>query len=122
VLTGQAVARWSDGEPAAVEHATGAGCVRDVGVLVDQASDLTLRPAFRRFARALLAPCGGPRDFTALDAGVRTSLARTGSLAASIALRDRAAEVSRWSPWLFGLAALLLISELAMRRTAVRST
>jgi hypothetical protein len=122
VLTGQAVARWSDGEPAAVEHATGMGCVRDVGVLVDQASDLTLRPSFRRFARALLAPCGGPRDFTPLDVGVRTSLARSGPLAASSALRDRAVEASRWSPWLFGLAALLLLAELAMRRAAVRST
>jgi hypothetical protein len=121
VLTGQAVARWSDGEPAAVEHTTGEGCIRDVGVLVDEASDLTLRPAFRRFARALLAPCGGPRDFAALGPGVRTSLAGTGPLAASSALRDHTADVSRWSPWLLGLAALFLIAELAMRHAGGRA-
>jgi hypothetical protein len=116
VLTGQTIARWSDGEPAIVEHATGEGCVRDVGILIDDASDLTLRQSFRRFAARLLAPCGGRRDLESIDPGTRTALAGTGSLAPAVALRDPAAESSRWSPWLFGLGALLLVGELAMRR------
>jgi hypothetical protein len=120
VLSGQAVAHWSDGEPAAVEHATGEGCIRDVGVLIDDASDLTLRSSFRRFARPLLAPCGGARDFTVVDAGVRAFLAGAGPLAAALTLRDRETESSRWSPWLFALAALLLTGELAIRRAGGR--
>jgi hypothetical protein len=122
VLTGQAVARWADGEPAAVEHATGEGCIRDVGVLIDDASDLALRAPFRAFARSLLAPCGGARDPSAVSPALHASLAGTGPLPVANDLRDRSTEVSRWSPWLFGLAALLLIAELAIRRAQGRAS
>lgn len=121
LMAGRAIARWADGEPAAVEHETGDGCVRDVGVLIDQASDLALRAPFRRFARPFLAPCGGERDLALADTGVRTALAGAGPLTPSSVLRDRATESSRWSPWLFALAALLLTGELAMRRTMGRA-
>lgn len=117
VLTGSSVARWSDGEPAAVEHAVGAGCIRDVGVLIDQASDLTLREPFRRFASALMVPCGGPRSNELIDAATRTTLAGAGPLAAGPSLRDTSTEASRWTPWLLMVGALLLIVELAARRT-----
>jgi hypothetical protein len=120
VMTGSAIARWSDGEPAAVEHETGGGCIRDVGIVIDDASDLTLSAAFRRFADALLAPCGGTRDLTVLDSATRITLAGTGPLAAGVALQDRSTESSRWSPWLFALAALLLTAELALRRSTAR--
>ncbi len=63
------VARWSDGEPAAIEHALGAGCIRDVGVLIDPASDLTLGEPFRQFAAALIAPCDGAIVAERLSAG-----------------------------------------------------
>lgn len=122
VLTGQPVARWSDGEPAAVEHTIGDGCIRDVGVLVDDASDLALRAPFRAFARSLLAPCGGARDPSVVGPALHASLAGTGPLPVASDLRDRATEVSRWSSWLFGLAALLLIAELAIRRAQGRVT
>jgi hypothetical protein len=117
VLEGATVARWSDGTPAAVEHATGDGCIRDVGVLIDDASDLALRPSFRRFAAALLGPCGGAREAAPIDAAMRVSLAGSGPLAAATSLRDRTSELSPWTPWLLALAALLLVGELAMRRT-----
>lgn len=116
VLNGFAVARWADGEPAAVEHAVGNGCIRDVGVLVDKASDLTLRAPFRGFARSMLEPCGGARVTGAIGQATRDSLAGTGSLAAASKLRDRSVEASAWTPWLLGFGALLLIAELAVRR------
>ncbi|HEY9228180.1 MAG TPA: BatA domain-containing protein, partial [Gemmatimonadaceae bacterium] len=121
-LDGNAVARWSDGEPAAVEHATGAGCIRDVGVLIDEASDLALRGPFRRFALDMLAPCGGSRATTPIDAATRASFAGTGALAAATVLRDHSHESSSWTPWLLALAALLLIVELAMRRSEQRAS
>jgi hypothetical protein len=61
---GTVIARWSDGAPAATESGLGAGCVRDVAIPVDPVGDLALRDAFRAFARSMLEPCGGARDFT----------------------------------------------------------
>lgn len=116
VLDGPVIARWSDGEPAAVEHVIGGGCIRDVGVLIDQASDLALRVPFRRFAAELLSPCGGARDVTPIESTIRASLAGDGTLAVARTLRDRSTERSRWTPWLLLLGALLLLGELAMRR------
>jgi hypothetical protein len=121
-LEGDAVARWSDGEPAAVEHAVGAGCIRDVGILLDDASDLALRAPFRRFAAELLVPCGGARATSPIDSTMRIALAGTATLAPAASLRDLATETSRWTPWLLALASLLLIGELAVRRTERRLT
>jgi hypothetical protein len=117
ILDGRPLARWADGEPAAVERAVGAGCIRDVGVLLDQASDLTLRDPFRRFVASLLVPCGGTRSSRPIDSTLRATLAGNGSLASSSTFRDRAAESSRWTPWLLALGSLLLIVELAVRRS-----
>lgn len=117
LLDGRVVARWADGEPAAVEHATGAGCIRDVGVVFDPASDATLRESFRAFARPLLEPCGGATVTTPLDADALKALTGEGALATSDGLRDRSSETSRWTPWLLFAGAGLLILELAMRRS-----
>lgn len=117
LMDGEAVARWADGEPAAVENATGAGCIRDVGVLIDPSSDVTLRAPFRAFAAGLLAPCGGPRASATLSDSALAVLSGGGSLAAGSALRDRGTQASAWTPWLLLLGALLLLLELALRRT-----
>ena len=66
-VEGHAIARWADGEPAAVERAIGHGCIRDVAIVFDPASDVTLRSSFRDFVRPLLDPCGGSRVAAALD-------------------------------------------------------
>lgn len=120
-LGGEAVARWADGEVAAAERPLGNGCIRDVAILFDPSSDVTLRAPFRAFVRALLAPCGGERAFTPIDAPTLATLAGRGSLADAAALRDREGETSRWTPWLLVVAAVLLILELAMRRSHRRT-
>lgn len=117
LLEGAAVARWADGEPAAVEHAVGEGCIRDVGILLDQASDLTLREPFRRFVTSLLVPCGGERAFGPVDSSAHAMLAGAGGNAPSSRLRDRSSEASRWTPWLLAIGALLLTAELGLRRS-----
>jgi len=117
-VNGRAIARWADGEPAAVERAFGAGCVRDVAVLVDPASDVTLRAPFRDFARALLGPCGGTRAFGSADSVTLSRLAGTGPLAAARLFRVAASESSRFTPWLLLLGAGLLLAELGLRRTS----
>lgn len=117
VLEGDAIARWSDGEPAAVEHAVGNGCIRDVAVLIDESSDLTLRAPFRQFAAELIAPCGGALATAQVDSATRVSLAGGDALAAATSVRNRTIESSPWTPWLLALAAVLLLGELALRRT-----
>jgi hypothetical protein len=115
-IQGTTIARWADGAPAAVEHATGAGCIRDIGLLVDPGSDLTLRPAFQRFVMPLLAPCGGFRHTARADSATLAAFDAPGALALAAAFRDRGNESSRYTPWLLALGALLLIVELAVRR------
>jgi len=63
---GVAIARWANGEPAATEMPHGAGCIRDVAISVDPIGDVALRESFLGLARAMLEPCGGARDFTAV--------------------------------------------------------
>jgi hypothetical protein len=119
-LTGNAVARWADGQPAAVEQASGRGCIRDVAMLIDESSDLTLRAAFRSLAYELLAPCEPRRVGSPLDSATMATIAGGGPLAATTTLRDKATEKSRWTPWLLVAAALALIAELSVRRTSSR--
>jgi hypothetical protein len=121
VLEGRPIARWADGEAAAVERSLGAGCVRDVAIIFDPASDATLRPSFRDLVTPLIAPCGGVSSSVPLAAPVLERLAGTGLLATSDALRDRSSETSQWTPWLLFVAAALLTLELAMRRTEKRA-
>lgn len=120
-LVGSPIAYWSDGESAAIEHPTGGGCIRDVGILLDPASDLTLRAPFRTFAAGLLGPCGGIRGTQPANAAMRRVLAGIGPLAPADLVRDRTTESSRWTPWLLAIAAAFLLAELAARRTVRRS-
>jgi hypothetical protein len=118
-LNGHAIARWVDGEPAAVEHSIGRGCVRDVGIVFDPASDITLRAPFRQFVARLLEPCGGVRRTARADPGFIAALMGGPGFprfAPATALRDRTTESSSWTPWLLGLGALLLLIELVVRR------
>jgi hypothetical protein len=121
VIDGRPIAHWADGEIAAVERPLGAGCIRDVAIVFDPSSDITLRAPFREFVRPLLEPCGGARTASPLDSVQVASLTGSGALAASSGLRDRASESSRWTaPLLFAVAALLLL-ELTLRRSAKRA-
>jgi hypothetical protein len=120
VIDGRAIAHWADGEPAAVERPLGGGCIRDVAIVFDPSSDVTLRAPFRAFVRPLLDPCGGARATLPLDGAQAGALTRAGALASSAQLRDRASESSRWTPLLLFAVAALLLLELAMRRSEKR--
>lgn len=123
-LHGNAIVRWADGEAAAVEHAVGGGCIRDVGIVLDPVSDLTLRAPFRRFVARLLEPCGGTRRSGRADSALIASLVggtRFAALAPAAMLRDRASQSSSWAPWLLVLGAALLLTEMAARKMEKRS-
>jgi hypothetical protein len=114
---GTVLARWVDGEPAASEHRVGAGCIRDVSVLIDPASDVTLRSSFARFVAPLVEPCGGLRRTTP-SAGAMRIIAGTGPLATTAALRGREDSSSSGAPWLIALGVLALAIALVVRRPA----
>jgi len=126
LLPGQRVAaRWVDGEPAAIDTPFGAGCVRQVSVAFDEHSDIALRGPFRRLLRALLAPCGGlaptgaPATASAI-AMLRGAGPTLATAAPSAALRTGTTTRSSSAPWLLALGALLLIGEMALRRSPHR--
>lgn len=109
-------ARWVDGEPAAIDRAVGAGCIRDVAVPVPTRGDLVLRPAFGRFVRALAAPCESVNGGPALGDAALRALAGSGPLAARSEIRARENVATPLVPWLLGAALLLALIELLLRR------
>jgi Aerotolerance regulator N-terminal len=124
---GQVVARWVDGEPAAVERAsspgdTTAACERDVAVAIPTAGDVVLRPEYQRFVDAMRAPCGGSGGAVAGDSGrsIGSDLdALRGQGPTRIAARAvAAASVVRVPlvPWLLGAALVAALGELVVRR------
>jgi len=123
-LSGRAIARWADGEAAAVEHVIGRGCIRDVGIIFDPASDITLRAPFRQFAAALLEPCGGNRRIARVDSALLASIVGEAGATRFSPVKgvgDQSSESSTWTPWLLALGAVLLVVEMAVRKAGGRS-
>ena len=111
----RAVAWWADGEPAALEQALGAGCLRTVAIGVPRVGDVALRPALRDLVRALAVPCGGARDLAPMPDDERTALAGGGRLLATSALQPARGERSPLVPWLLATAIALALVELPIR-------
>ena len=117
MVSGSAVvARWADGEPAALERPVGAGCIRDVAVSVPTVGDLVLRPSFVRLLRLMGAPCG-KSNFDRPGAPADPSLlAGSGGLAARGAIRPTEAIAAPLVPWFLAAAFGLGLLELLVRR------
>jgi hypothetical protein len=114
--TGHVDARWADGKRAAVEHVVGKGCIREVGIVLPAAGDITLHPPFQRIARGLLAPCGLVIAETVADsATIARLMGTTRSSARADVLRDAEDRPSTLARWLLALAILLAIAELIVR-------
>lgn len=122
---GRVVARWGDGEPAATEASLGAGCVRGVAVAVSSVGDLALTPAFRHFARRMVAPCN---DALPLERASDSVIARV--LPAVAPVDDAASRVdrratdgpSRAGAWLLAAALALAVAELFVRKGESHAT
>ena len=118
---GAPLARWVDGEPAAVERPLGAGCERDVAVPVTSAGDLVLRRSMRLLVAALAEACGGPTDLAPLGDPQVAVLRGAGALLATDRLAgDGDPGRSPAAAWLLGVAAALLLVEMAVRSRAER--
>ncbi len=120
---GEVVARWIDGEAAAIEWPGATGCVTSVAVPVTPVGDLAIRADFIGLVRTLTSPCLAAREFAPMSPRAIASLEGTGGLAPREAFRARSDTRSWLAPWLLALALAAAIAELFFRRSkAVAAT
>ena len=112
----EVIARWVDGEPAAVEKPDGAGCVRSVAIPVSPVGDFVIRHDFVRFVESLSGVCAGITSLTPADPAVVASLEGRRGLAPREAFQPLRDTRSDLAPWLFALALAAAIAELFVRR------
>lgn len=112
----QVVARWIDGEPAALEWNEGTGCTRSVAVPVTAVGDLVIRRDFVKFVESQSGSCAGAIAPTPMTPQQLAMIEGSGGLAPREAFRPRADAHSWLAPWLLGLALLGALAELFVRR------
>ena len=116
------VARWVDGDPAAIEEPLGAGCIRTVTIDVPAIGDLVLESRFADLVSFLVGRCGGEMDLVPLGAAAGARLAgaftTNRALAAGFPAPEQAP--SRWAGWLLVVATLLIAAETFLRRRMAR--
>jgi hypothetical protein len=111
----EVIARWVDGEPAAVEWSQGSGCVRSVSVPVNPVGDLPLTVSFVRFVAAMSGFCRSSAPLVEVSQTKLASLAGRGGLASRDAFEPRDDIRSTLAPWLLGLGLVLAVGELFVR-------
>jgi hypothetical protein len=110
------VARWVDGEPAAIEKPDGPGCVRSVDIPVSPVGDFVIRKDFVRFVSSLAGACAATTSLAPADPATVANLGRTGGLAARESFQPLTDARSDLAPWLLALALAAAIAELFVRR------
>ena len=75
------IARWIDGEPAAIERASDGTCTRSVSVPVTPVGDLIIRTDYKRFVRAISSDCTAHASLIPAAPEKVSALAGSGGLA-----------------------------------------
>jgi hypothetical protein len=117
----EVIARWIDGEPAAIETASAAGCSRSVAIPVTPAGDLVIRNDFVKLVAALSRDCISRRARILAPTAEVEKLKGKGTLAAHGAFQPSGDVRSDLAPWLIGLAIAAAIAELFVRRRRAKS-
>jgi aerotolerance regulator-like protein len=112
----EVIARWIDGEPAAIESPSGNGCLRSVAIPVSPVGDLVIRSDFERFVAALSRDCASVTSRIPADDALLARLAGAGGMASREAFRPRGDLRSPLAPWLLGIAIAAAIAEMFVRR------
>jgi hypothetical protein len=118
------VARWVDGEPAAIERRLGTGCIRTVTLDVPALGDLVLQPRFERLVASLTEPCGGAQPSAPASRAQLAALRGADGQGRAAGRAFAAPEAVRvpLAPWLLAAALALATSELVMRRRTAGAT
>jgi hypothetical protein len=112
----EVIARWVDGDPAAVERVDATGCARSVAIPVTPVGDLVIRHEFVRLVSTLGGPCAWRKALIPADPAAVAKLAGKGGLAPREAFQPLTDTRSELAPWLFALALAAAIGELFVRR------
>ncbi len=110
------VARWTDGEPAAIEWKQDKACVRSIAVPVNSVGDLPIRASFTRFVETMSGPCADNKVTASASPQRIAALTGTGGLAPRSAFEPRDDVRSTLAPWLLALGLVAAIAELFVRR------
>ena len=110
------IARWVDGQPAAIEKPDGTGCIRSVAIPVTPVGDFVIRKDFVRFVSSLSGPCAATTALIPADPAAVAKLERKGSLAPRTAFQPLTDARSDLAPWLLALALACAVAELFLRR------
>lgn len=108
------IARWVDGEPAAIERDVASVCKQSVAVPVDSSGDMMLRPGFIQFRASLSTSC--QTVVSAPDTSLARTLAGSGPLARSAQFLPAPDIASPLARWLAALAIVLAIVEMVLRQ------
>ncbi len=111
------IARWVDGEPAAVERQQGRGCEREIAIPLPPPTDVANHTDLRDLLDVLRAPCGGSRSAAIWTPAPASVKGRSRVAAASFPAPDLAGTTS--TRWLLAAALALLLIETALRRRTV---
>jgi hypothetical protein len=110
------IARWVDGEPAAIEKPDGPGCVRSVAIPVSPVGDFVIRKDFVQFVSSMSDACAATTSLAPADPDAVAKLERQGGLAPREAFQPLTDARSDLAPWLLVLALTAAIAELFVRR------
>jgi len=116
IRSARVIARWADGEPAAIEKEIGQSCIKSVAIPVVGIGDLVIRSEFVALVNSIASPCGGSSFGAPKSGDALAALAGTGPLATSSYFPAREDIESPLAPWLFGIASLAALAELFVRR------
>jgi hypothetical protein len=112
----EVLARWVDGEPAAIEKPDGLGCLRSVAIPVSPVGDFVIRKDFVQFVSSLSGACAATTSLAPAHPDDVAKLERTGGLAAREAFQPLTDARSDLAPWLLALALAAATAELFVRR------
>src|SRR5258705_10426337 len=102
--SGEVIARWVDGEPAAIEKPDGLGCVRSAAIPVTPVGDLVIGNEFVRLVASLSRPCAQVTSTIPPDPAVGAKLEGKGGLAPRPAFQSATASRADLAPKPFELA------------------
>ena len=118
----EVIARWVDGEPAAIERSDVGGCTRSVAIPVTPVGDLVIRHDWVRFVTSLSGPCASVTSLIPASPAEVAKLVEKSGLAPREAFQPLTDAHSPLAPWLFLVALMAAIGEIFVRRRAPNRT